>query len=258
MDKLARLICGNYENLGRLSDILGHLHKQITFYSTKSLESFQKPDEQVIINITPYYARVILELSLTALIGRIDPFRLLMVEKIQSDPQYSPEKKTESAIRWSGDILAPDKVKPLNSSLKLIDISRAILASHIEAVFWRPAFKLAGKQLDNHYYESKWITELFCDPTTGEERFQADNALSTHFTNDLQQLYSVLSKGVHQELLIASQGLDATIVNKASLGVFKYVSQLGLLSHFIPAIHAKIDQEESVKLVKQIEREVAL
>jgi len=245
MDKLAKLICGDDNNLGKLSDILIHLQKQITFYSSKSIESFTQQDEKVITNIVPYYARVILELSLTALIGRIDPFRLLIVEKIQSGPGYEVGKKIESAILWSGDIISEKKPESLDYKFKLAEINRAVLAGHIATVFWEPAFESASDSLCNDSYQSEWITTLL--------QISSSRGVCTYFRDPLQTLYSTLSKGVHQEFLMASPTQDVATVKENLVKVFKYLSQLGLLSHFVPAIHAKIDQGNAIELVKEVE-----
>ena len=53
----------------------------------------------------PFYCRNVLESSLTAILGRIDPFRLITVYKVQSDPSYDLGKRAQTAVEWAGDIV---------------------------------------------------------------------------------------------------------------------------------------------------------
>jgi hypothetical protein len=55
--------------------------------------------------------------------------------KISSD--YDPERRTQSSIQWTGDIIAADKppAKIRSQDLKPKKISRALLSDHMEALY---------------------------------------------------------------------------------------------------------------------------
>lgn len=71
-----------------------------------------------------------MESSLTCLLGRLDPFRLITVFKVQSDVSYDLGKKAPSAVEWSSDILARNRDRDLWSfENKKEDFDRALLGN---------------------------------------------------------------------------------------------------------------------------------
>ena len=80
----------------------------------------------------PFWGRNVLESSLTCLLGRLDPFRLITVFKVQSDPSYDLGKKAQSAVEWSGDILARNRERNLWSfDNKKESFDRALLGNYV-------------------------------------------------------------------------------------------------------------------------------
>ena len=86
----------------------------------------------------PFACRSLLEVALTAILGRLDPFRVLVVREMQMRPDYAPEKRSLVSIQWSGDIHAEKKVDDLwKIDRNIKDMTRALLGDYYEHLFWR-------------------------------------------------------------------------------------------------------------------------
>ena len=93
---LAKLICGNdeienAENDCEILEILKHLKSVLK----NVLEEIKVLGEETDSRITlygPFLVRTLLEVGVTALIGRLDPTRLLIVKRTQQHGEYSTEK----------------------------------------------------------------------------------------------------------------------------------------------------------------------
>ena len=109
----------------------------------------------------PFWGRNVLESSLTCLLGRLDPFRLITVFKVQSDPAYDLGKKAQSAVEWSGDILARNRERNLWSfDNKKESFDRALLGNYVGEIIWKPGFRaLSDRNLANKFSKPLEILE---------------------------------------------------------------------------------------------------
>ncbi|MBN8228535.1 hypothetical protein JYK02_13570 [Corallococcus macrosporus] len=144
----------------------------------------------------PFLGRSIMEVALTALIARLDPFRVLTLRKIQLQSSYSKHRRTRAAIQWTGDVMAEEKIDKLwTGERDFAGMTRALLGDYQDHVFWQPAFE---RFLDSVPEErgGEWVRTL--------RRVQPENfvaSMRTRFGN----AFSECSKGVHHELVIPSQ-----------------------------------------------------
>jgi hypothetical protein len=156
---------------------------------------------------------------------------------LQSSNEFNPERRTESAIQWTGDILAVEKAsaekaagetaasKMWNQDLKLEKISRALLSDHMDHLYWQPAFTAFVDATKNEVGSDMIDAMRLKDP----EKFL------TEVRGRLRNLYSALSKGVHAEYIIplAVQFDSQTIIQYLRDSVV-LLSQLSVVSHSIP------------------------
>ena len=100
------LICGDItiENMYDYHEIMKNLSDKIKKL-TYLIMNYNWENGNANVDI-PFYCRNVLESSLTAILGRIDPFRLITVYKVQSDPSYDLGKRAQTAVEWAGDIVA--------------------------------------------------------------------------------------------------------------------------------------------------------
>lgn len=110
--------------------------------------------------IFPFLCRKFLETSLTSILARIDPLRVLSVRKHQKLENYDHGKPNVSSISWTGDILPAEK--PPNSSeiwdsASLKGTERSLLGWHIGNAVFDPGLRWI---VDNSTTTSDWIRKL--------------------------------------------------------------------------------------------------
>ena len=190
-NSLAKLLCGNVVlDGGGIDEVLSHLSVSIDNV-VKELVTLQSLSDNQISLFAPLLGRSILELGCTALIARLDPFRVLLLRECQKQPNYLMDKPHKSSIHWKGDVFA-DKVTDLWADKSLQNPTRALLGDYYKTLIWSANF---DKLLDaiRDVSGDEWIVNL---RTKDFERFYPETL------NDISSLYSQLSKGIHHELVI--------------------------------------------------------
>jgi hypothetical protein len=222
---LTQLACGEPPVASDLAEILAHLGSTLDVF----IEQARKLSEQDDVTHTfigPFIGRSLLELFFTSIIARIDPFRVLVLRKMQRQPDYNLGVRRASSIQWQGDILAARApTQPIWADHKLEDISRAILSDYHGHVHWESALTRLVDTIDAGY-NSPWFAELQAvDPANFPAQARAEAT----------RLYSSLSKGMHHEFVIPPENLyDRTTVSTLITDGLRLCGKVGLLSHMIP------------------------
>ncbi len=151
---LAKLLCGNVvPDGGGIDEVLSHLSASINNV-VGELERLESLDPGQISLFAPFLGRSILELGCTALIARLDPFRVLLIKEYQQQPNYLDslmDKPNKSSIRWQGDVFA-DKVTDIWADKSLQNPTRALLGDYYKALIWSANF---DKLQDDNRSETK-------------------------------------------------------------------------------------------------------
>ncbi|MHB2112042.1 hypothetical protein ACX64N_16240 [Raoultella planticola] len=243
---LAKLICGNdeiehAENDCEISEILKHLKSVLK----NVLEEIKVLGEETDSRITlygPFLVRTLLEVGVTALIGRLDPTRLLIVKRTQQHGEYSTEKPWNSAIRWQGDVV-DEKVKklwPVEKSYK--DITKALFGDYYFDLYWQKALKRIS---DSESSGGTWLAEI---------KGMEIDAFSARRRSSVSRLYSESSKGVHSEFVIPPGSLyDKLTIKSLASDIIQILSELGLLVNHLPHIAYRIEAVEAIELFNGIE-----
>jgi hypothetical protein len=240
---LAKLICGNVVIDGDgINEVLNHLSGSIDNV-VKELITIESLDSDQISLFAPFLGRSLLELGCTALIARLDPFRILLLRECQQQPNYQLDKSNKSSIRWQGDILA-DKVSDIWADKSLQNPTRALLGDYYKTLIWAANFdKLQDAIAD--VSGDEWISAL---------RQKDFKRFYNETLNDFSNLYSEFSKGVHHELVIPmssafsketiKQPIEKTIRNIATLGLF-----VSLINHTLN----KLDIQSAITAYKEVQ-----
>lgn len=234
-ESLSKLICGyNFESEIEIDKILQHLSESLKKVINEIIVLPSLENDRLSL-YGPYLGRSLLELSVTALLGRIDPFKIILMKRKQEQPDYELGKPHSSAIRWQGDVV--DKaVSNLWAENSLKNPTRAILGAYqVELVMIKSAQKIFDE--GNEQSIGEWYTELT----------QTDaNGLIEKLKSKINAIYSSLSKGVHHELLVPHESVmdRDTVLNLINDTLF-IVATLGLLVSRIPYAYQKCPQEES-------------
>jgi len=250
MNNLSELLCGDFENLGELSDILSLLGFTIDNFSERCFEFLKQEGPENITTLGAYCGRTLLEASCIALIGRITPYRLLLLKRYQEQPNYELGIRHKISIEWRGDVLPKSSITKDQLWNKVEDksLTSPLLSDYMWDIFWMPAFKyLLDDTEDENYYS---LIELKNIPL---------EAIGISLRKEAETLYSSLSKGIHQEFIIPHQVThDVPTVKRLLRETVLLVIKLGLISHYIPIAVASIDRAKLLQCLAEIEEKAGI
>lgn len=246
-EKFGILLCGMAsEDMYEFQKIMKNLSFKISTF-TEIITTYDWSCDKASIEL-PFLGRNVLESALTALLGRLDPFRLITVYKVQSDASYDLGKKAESAVEWSGDILAKSKKTNLwYFENKKESFDRALLGNHVGEILWKPAFRALNDHIGSYSlsYDSDWLNEILT---------KTENANFERAKSDAGKLFSSFSKGVHSECLVEINSiLDIVTLKSLVKDMYKLCSTLGLVSHFIGFMAPKLECDVALDAFLKIE-----
>ena len=241
MNDFGSLLCGADNSVGIAKSALEQLCRSINNFSKRAVRYLAEEASGDSLSLGPFCARVVLENSCAALLGRLDPFRMLYLSEFQTKPEYEPGKRAKSGFSWFGDVMpAEDKQ---NQALWSVDhdtskISRALMSRHLNHVYWAPAI---DRMLD-------FVSQHDIDPRLSDIlSFEAGTYID-QCKGRSSQLYSALSKGVHWEFFTTALMFDEATVKTLIRDTLLLVAHLGLTSHFIPTAYATHKPEKALEI----------
>lgn len=199
----------------------------------------------------PLLGRSLLEVAATGLIARLDPIRVLLLHRAQAQPNYDDTKRQKISIQWSGDILSDSK-KELDGQYITSwpyekgpdDFSRAVLGRALAAICWHDAFQIYQDSIPDG--SDGWHGEL---KAWGLSRFHGD------LMGKATRCYSQLSKGVHNEFIMAAAGrIDEVTLRAAVREVLFVCATLGAVSHAVEHASHRIQLAEAIAGFIEVER----
>ena len=243
---LAKLLCGNVvPDGGGIDEVLSHLSASINNV-VGELERLESLNPNQISLFAPFLGRSILELGCTALIARLDPFRVLLLRGYQMQPNYLSnliDKPNKSSIRWQGDVFA-DKVTDLWADKSLQNPTRALLGDYYKTLIWSANFDNLKDAIQD-VSGDEWIVEL---------RRKDFNRFYNETLNDFSSLYSELSKGIHHELVIPlSSAFDQETTQLLIQKTIRNIATLGLFVSVVSHALNKLDIQEAIAAYKEIQ-----
>lgn len=240
---IARIILGAppFSDLHDFGEISEHIFKSIKNL-TREIIYIKSADAPRFSLLGPFLGRSLLETCLTAIVGRIDPYRLLVVRHQQIDINYDPSTKRLASPQWTGDILSEKPSNELlNAQKKYQDLSRALLSDHYDTLLWKPALTRIFDKITQMEINGPWIAEI--------QNFTAEDFIPKQRTN-LTRLYSKLSKGIHHEFVIPPDSLyDRSTVASMLSDSVQSCCILGTVANFIGHISRSIPVEENLNLL---------
>ncbi len=239
------LICGEpTSDMYEFKTVMNNLAKKIG-KMTELIISFNGNSDNASIEI-PFYGRNVLESSLTSLLGRLDPFRLITVFKVQSDASYDLGKKAQSAVEWSSDIIAKNRDRNLWSfENKKESFDRALLGNYMGEIVWKPAFSALSDYVGDRTFNSDWLNEILSE--NEDANFEKSKSLAV-------RMFSSFSKGVHSECLVDVHSmLDTVTLKSLIVDTYKLCATLGLISHFVGFMTPTIDKERALVIFFDVE-----
>lgn len=249
MGDIAYLACGEFSIYREYKSIYDTISQNIDKIENNLKTLNENSDENMSV-IGPFLGRMLLESVFTALVGRLDPFRIIFVKNVQQCDSFGLGKQSNSAIRWFGDIfeqgLQPSEKennKMWKPDKKFNTIGRGLLGDYYGEVFWKLAFQ---DILDNRdqYSEIEFLDNYSRTPPEG---------FISRVRQEASRLYSSLSKGVHSELVINSDIIyDRSTVNSLIGDTIKLCGILSLVSHNIDTSLCHIEINRAVEIYIKI------
>lgn len=254
VDQLADFICGVQVDanerarnidcsgvVGRLRADLSDLHQQMQI-------ALSQNNGLPTSAIFPFLARKFLEISLTAILARVDPLRLIAARKNQTGATYEMGKRNLGSISWVGDIFPKESMSGdtlwCDKSLKS-GPERSLLGWHMSEVGFKDGLNWLSDQDSS---KSKWIRELS----------QKDDKLGW-ITKNIATLYSQLSKGVHAEFLIDERAnFSQAAIETYLQDCYMFVCLLAAATHYSSLFARPIDNTNILKILMKIESEISL
>jgi hypothetical protein len=199
--------------------------------------------------VFPFLARKFLELSLTGLLSRIDPIRVIAARKNQRDTSFEAGRQNPSSVTWTGDLFPSEKPPTggiWESQILKKGVERSALGWHFGDVAFSPGLRWLT-DIDTDNSTSEWLREL------GSQEKPFD-WIKGHLT----QLYSALSKGVHAEYLLD----DGTAFDKASIqqymqDCYKLVLLLATATHISPLFFRSLPPATALLVLRKLEIQLA-
>jgi hypothetical protein len=103
LSEIAILACGDFAKHPSVNDVFSNIANNITKIESRIINLPSEQDETVTL-LGPFYGRTLIESTGTALVGRIDPFRLLFLKNVQQQDSFGLGSRSNAAIKWSEDI----------------------------------------------------------------------------------------------------------------------------------------------------------
>jgi hypothetical protein len=212
----------------------------------KSQALLKLNDANDVALLGPYLGRSILELGMTALVSRFDPMRVLAIRKIQISPDYNLKVRNFLAFDWADDVQGQGQSKRWNERPKIVDLQRSLLGGHYHDLFWEEAVQhLFDATADGR--GAQWMASL---------RRTAPEDFTTRTRTEASMLYSQMSKGVHQELVIpAIAQFDIATVTDLITRAYELLGALGLTASASPSIRA-ISSESPLDAYERCQQEL--
>jgi hypothetical protein len=239
MTDVGHLLCGQATNDGIAKSALTQICKSINAFANRAVRYLNEDLSEDALVFGPFCARVLLENSCAALLGRLDTFRISYLSAFQAQPEYALGKRAKSAFSWDGDVTPDERPPPELWSVdhNLPKISRALFSKHLDHIYWRPAVEKMLDFIQEHNNDALLNDLLEINP---EKYMEGNKGKSS-------QLYSTLSKGVHWEFFSSAFLFDENTLKTTIRETCLLVSHLGLTSHFIPTAYASLSPEDAVQ-----------
>lgn len=246
---LSKLLCGPTSNglgFSEIDQVLQHVSDSIDTI-LRELVWLNTVEPHRIALFGPFLGRSLQELAALALLGRLDPVRVLLIQKVQAQSGYQISMPWKSSLRWQGDVLAEKAEKPVDlwsEKVNYDSIKKALLGDYFDHLLWQPAVGRLLLQADGDP-GNVWLAEL---------RREDQRAFLSRRRNEFSHQYSSFSKGIHHEFVLpAGAQYDKSTIAHLIGQTVRTVATLGLVSHFIPHSTHLLSAAEAFRLYEAVE-----
>jgi hypothetical protein len=212
-----------------MGEVLSHLSDNLDRLLVQAASLRKNGDAVHTALYGPFLGRATLEVSLTAICARFDPFRVLAIRRSQMRPKFDSSYRNHLAFNWYSDVQGDEKPKDWDQNPGIKDLQRALLCRHFHDVFWQEAFTLVLDSIPmQRGYD--WMARL--------KKIDPEDFTSV-MRNKADRLFSELSKGIHHEFVIPLVNqYDPATVGDLLNRCWEFVAALGIASCHSPITRA--------------------
>ena len=246
MHPLTELTCGDAPTGSGIGEILSHLGITLDRLLVRSVK-LRNDDEVEIALFGPVLARALLEVSFTALLGRLDPFRVLLVREFQRQPSYVVDRRSGVAFNWQPDVQGERVTELFKADLKPKDVPRALLGSYFQETFWRDACQTLLDTVPFHR-GADWMQRLrLFDPEAFAHRARGES----------ERIYTICSKGIHHEFVISpGTYYDRVTIQSLLQRSFELIGAVSITANMCPTLAFRTSAGRVVDLYEEAQREL--
>ncbi len=251
MQRLARLCIGDIpaERNGDYSSAQRSIALSIESTAEDLINLLREANEGQVLRFAPLLCRKLLEESLSGVLGRCDPMRLVAAYRGPRSQDFKFGDRNESSINWSRDILcdfSPGNDSWSQATLKK-GLNRSLLDGHLCDYLFTTAHELILDQL------SLCVTEKGSAPawTLEIQKHAEGKHFASEIRNKSKQAYSYLSKGIHFEFL-PSMSLEPVELKQQIRNSLFVISAAALYSNFCDTALDSIPMPEAGEIFFEI------
>lgn len=207
MGKLTDLATGKLENhtsTGEFTNAMNSIKKSLSKHETELNTYWKKTNKLTDPRVFSSCSRMILEQGSAAIIGRLDPIRLITIAKGSSSVDFKIGQRNASSFIWNKDVL-PD-IKPNGGNYWTQEsiskgIHRSLFQGHLADYIFSSAH---DSMLDALTEETNslptvpdWIIEIL--------KIEKGEVVLSKLRQSAAEAYSTLSKGIHFEFFLGKE-----------------------------------------------------
>jgi hypothetical protein len=246
MHPLTILACGNAKTSGAIAEVHSHLANSLDrlLVRARTLKIDGNPVDLALFG--PSLGRATIEVALTAILARFDPFRVLAIRKSQLSAEYDAKIRNPLAFNWTSDVKGEDNLRDWANRPGIKDVQRALLCKHFNDVFWEEAFT---RMIDTVPYDrgKTWMAKL--------KKINPEGFV-TNMRTSADRIYSELSKGVHHEFVIPlTAQYDAATVGDLLNSSWELVGALSVTTCYSPTVRP-LEEVDPLDLYEETQEEL--
>ena len=246
MHPLTTLACGNAKTSGAIAEVHSHLANSLDRLLVRAGTLRRDGDAVDLALFGPSLGRATIEVALTAILARFDPFRVLAIRKSQLSTDYDAKIRNPLAFNWTSDVKGEESPKDWDKRPGIRDVQRALLCKHFNDLFWEEAFTAMLDTVPYGRGES-WMEKL--------KRINPEGFLPRMRT-EADRVYSELSKGVHHEFVIPMTAqYDAVTVGDLLSRAWELIGALSVTTCYSPAVKP-LEAGDPLGLYEEAQREL--
>lgn len=228
---------------GCYAEIYDHLAATLTSLEKQAfLLKEGAMDAEIAAMAGPFVARSIIEATCTALTGRFDPFRILMIREKQLLVDYDYSERSAIAMNWSSDFQPDKKGGSIDLETRIDNIPRSLFGKYYEKALWLEAVERFSDAPKTPRCD--WMIEL-ARTVPGE--------FIPRIRQEVQHLYSRCSKAIHQEFVIKNADYADPRFIKEQLGqALELMAKLSLIFNCSPHVIRPRQQAELFEVFQDL------